>query len=185
MVLEKAVFNGSYVVFETVEQTKRFFPKLEGVDADKRVAYFEQLMNPLKADSFLVVSADRYLTEESLPKQSETPILLNSKTFKGWLFDLSLSRPGYQTFEEVKEMFAADPFAIGEVGFSRIADEIEIMIKDQKIRLPIGRLGSGYQQILYIVANLVLAKQKMLGIEELEINLSPKLQRVLFEKASD
>jgi predicted ATP-dependent endonuclease of OLD family len=35
---------------------------------------------------------------------------------------------------------------------------------------------------LFIVANLVLNKHKLLGIEELEINLSPKLQQVLFEK---
>jgi len=56
------------------------------------------------------------------------------------------------------------------------------MVQEPQVRLPIGRLGSGYQQILYTIASLVLNKKKMLGIEELEINLSPRMQTVLFEK---
>jgi predicted ATP-dependent endonuclease of OLD family len=68
------------------------------------------------------------------------------------------------------------------VSFSQDGEEIDIMVKDAAVRLPIGRLGSGYQQMLYIIASLVLNKGKMLGVEELEINLSPTAQKMVFEK---
>lgn len=36
--------------------------------------------------------------------------------------------------------------------------------------------------MLYIIASLVLNRGRMLGIEELEINLSPTAQKIVFEK---
>ena len=79
-------------------------------------------------------------------------------------------------------MFASTPFSFGDIGFSKEQDDIEIMVKEKNVRLPISRLGSGHQQILYIIASLVLNKKKMMGIEELEINLSPAAQKMVFEK---
>jgi AAA15 family ATPase/GTPase len=182
MVLERAVFNKSHVVFEADGTGKKsFFPKVVKLSADQRLAYFERLMNML-AGSFVLLPSDRYLTNEVAPEASKEPFPLSPQTFKNWLFKLSLSRSGHTAFEEIKAMFAGVPFSIGEIGFSKERDEIEIMVQERKVRLPIGRLGSGHQQILYIVANLVLNKGKILGIEELEINLSPLAQKVLFEK---
>ena len=68
---------------------------------------------------------------------------------------------------------------------SKERGEIEIMVKQPTTRLPISRLGSGYQQMLYIIASVVLNRGKMLGIEELEINLSPAAQRFVFEKLKE
>jgi hypothetical protein len=182
MILERAVFNRIHVVFEVdMAGKKSFFPKLTKLSAEQRLAYFERLMNML-ADSFVVLPSDRYLTREVAPDEVKGEFPLSPKTFKNWLFRLSLSRSGHTTFEEIKNMFMKDPFSIGEIGFSKEGDEIDIMVQERKVRLPIGRLGSGHQQILYIIANLMLNKGKMLGIEELEINLSPKMQKVLFEK---
>lgn len=180
MMLERAVFNNSHILFEVDSQGKTaFFPKIPTLTADKKLSYFEELMN-LLADSFRVLPSDRHLTSEKLDREPNSS--LTSGTFKRWLFSLSLSKGGYKTYEEIKNMFAQQPFSIGEVGFSQDGEEIEIMVKDSTVRLPIGRLGSGYQQMLYIIASLVLNKGKMLGIEELEITLSPKAQKIVFEK---
>jgi predicted ATPase len=133
----------------------------------------------LLADSFRVLPSDRYLTAEVMsPGPVPSP---TSKTFKRWIFGLSLSKADYKTFEEIRGIFAAEPFSIGEISFSQDGDAIDVMVKDAAVRLPIGRLGSGHQQMLYIIANLVLNKGRMLGIEELEINLSPAAQLKMFE----
>jgi predicted ATPase len=182
MVLEKAVFNKSRVVFERDAAGKTtFFPKAKTHSIDQRVAHFDRLMNIL-AGSFVVIPSDRYVTGNQAASQPDLKLPFTPSTFKRWLFELYLNRSGHSPFEEIKAMFKSNPFAIGEIGFSREADQIEIMVKDAHVRLPIDRLGSGHQQILYIVASLVVNKGKMIGIEELEINLSPKLQTVLFEK---
>lgn len=185
MVLESTVFHRHYVVFEVDKAGKKsFFPKVTKLTAEQRLAHFEKLMD-LLADSFALLSSDRYLTSEQALDESKEAFPLSPKTFKNWLFNLSLSRIGHEAFEEIKDMFATNPFRIGEIGFSKERDEIEIMVKEPKVRLPIGRLGSGHRQILYIIANLILNKRKMLGIEELEINLSPTAQKLVFEKLKD
>ncbi len=182
MVLKRAVFNKRYVVFEMDASGKRsFFPTVKALSADVRFAQFEDLMN-LLADSFTLLPSDRYLTREQMALESTSELPLTPKTFKQWLFKLSLSRSDHKAFEEIKTMFASKPFAFGEIGFSKEQAEIEIMVKEAKLRLPISKLGSGHQQILYIIANLVLNKKKMMGIEELELNLSPTAQKVVFEK---
>ena len=180
MALERAVFNKRYVVFEVDKGGKKsFFPKLQGLTTERKLSIFEGLMN-LLADSFRALPSDRYLTTEIMgPGPISSP---TSKTFKRWIFGLSLSKAEYKTFEEIRSMFASEPFSIGEISFSRDGEAIDVMVKDAAVRLPIGRLGSGYQQMLYIIANLVLNKGRMLGIEELEINLSPAAQKKMFEK---
>jgi len=181
MVLERVVFNKRYVVFEGDSGKKSFFPKLKVLNAEDRLGYFDKLMN-LLADSFALLPSDRYLTRERMANKPTVELPLTPKDFKKWLFKLSLSRSDYKAFEEIKTMFASDPFSFGDIGFSSEGDEIEVMVKENNVRLPISRLGSGNQQILYIIANLVLNKKKMMGIEELEINLSPTAQKIVFEK---
>lgn len=182
MFLESAVFNNKYVVFEVYGNgKKRFFPELKKLEAGDRLAYFDKLMD-LLADTFVLLPSDRYLTSEKMGQESTSEPTLTAKTFKQWLFRLDLSRSDHEAFEEIKTMFNSPPFSFGDIGFSREGDEIEVMVKEKNVRLPISRLGSGHQQILYIIANLVLNKNKMMGIEELEINLSPTAQKEVFEK---
>lgn len=116
MVLEKAVFNKKHIVFEVDKDGKRsFFPKNPTLSADKKLSYFEELMN-LLADSFRVLPSHRYLTNEKVgqePGSYPAP-----ENFKRWMFGQSLSRAGYNMYEEIKDMFAKEPFSIGEIGFS-------------------------------------------------------------------
>jgi AAA ATPase domain len=186
MILDKVYFNNeSHVVFETGPgESKSFFPKLATMELAQRVKHFDILMN-LLADSFALVPSDRYLTAESVSEDSIEPISLTPKTFKNYLFNLSLTRTTHKLFEEIKGMFAAKPFECGEISFSKERGEIEIMVQHRKTRLPITRIGSGHQQMLYIIASVVLNRGKMLGIEELEINLSPAAQREVFQKLKE
>lgn len=182
MLLDKVVIGRNNLVFEVDETGKKtFFPKLSKMAADRKLSVFEALMDSL-ADSFVLLPSDRYFSMEEATETSAINSSIAPKTFKTWLFQLSLDRSGYSMFEEIRSMFAKDPFAIGDLGFSKDRQELEIMVKGRQVRLPIGRLGSGHQQILYIVANLVINKRKMLGIEELEVNLSPLMQKIVFEK---
>jgi AAA15 family ATPase/GTPase len=182
MLLERAVFNKHYVVFQMDGSNKTsFFPEVKTIKEQDRFANFEKLMD-LLADSFALLPSDRYLTSEQMAPASTIRPTLTPKTFKQWLFMLDLNRYDHEAFEEIKTMFESKPFSYGEIGFSKEKDDIEIMVKEKNVRLPISRLGSGHQQILYIIANLVLNKKKMMGIEELEINLSPTVQKEVFEK---
>lgn len=182
MLLERAVFNKHYVVFQMAGSSKTgFFPEVKVLKEQDRFAQFEKLMD-LLADSFALLPSDRYLTSEQMAPASTNRPTLTPKTFKQWLFMLDLNRYDHEAFEEIKTMFATTPFSFGDIGFSKEQEDIEIMVKEINVRLPISRLGSGHQQILYIIANLVLNKKKMMGIEELEINLSPKAQKMVFEK---
>ena len=53
-------------------------------------------------------------------------------------------------------------------------------MKEKKdLSLPIGRRGSGVQQILTILSYITQANSPIVGIEELEINLSPKTQKLV------
>lgn len=182
MLLQKAVFNGEYVVYTTDKAGKRdFFPTLADTGSEEKLRQFDRLMD-LLANSFALMPADRYLTGEHLPAEQSAQIPLTAKTFKQWLFALSLSRDGHSAFEAIRTIIASEPFSVGEVSFCQEGTEIEIMVKDRDMRLPVTRLGSGHQQLLYIVAHMVFHRKKMLGIEELEINLSPVAQKKLFEK---
>jgi AAA15 family ATPase/GTPase len=183
MVMESAVFNKKYIVFKVAPNgNKVFFPDLKKeFKPEDRVKHFDNLMD-LLSDSFSLLPSDRYLTSEQIDKESKRDFLLSPKDFKKWLFNLSLSRSGHQIFEQIKTMFISDPFSVGDIGFSTDGNELEVMVQDKKVRLPISRLGSGYQQILYIIANIAFNKGKMMGIEELEINLSPAAQKMVFEK---
>ncbi|MGD0058901.1 MAG: AAA family ATPase [Verrucomicrobiia bacterium] len=182
MILDRVMFKSSDVVFEVEKSGKKtFFPTVKGLTEEVRVAQFEKLME-LFSDSFALLQADRYLTMEKEGQDSGAKIMLTPKTFKQWLHKLSLDRSTYESFEEIKKMIASKPFEFGDIGFSKEGDEIEIMVKTGNVRLPICRLGSGHQQILYIIGSLVLYKKRMVGIEELEINLSPTAQKNVFEK---
>ncbi len=182
MVLQTAVFNREYIVYSSDRTGKRdFFPTVSETSSEEKLRQFDQLMG-LLANSFALMPADRYLTGEHLPSEESVQVPLTAKTFKQWLFSLSLSREGHSVFEAIRSIITSAPFPLGEISFCQEGREIEIMVKDRDIRLPVSRLGSGHQQLLYIVAHMVFHQKKMLGIEELEINLSPVAQRRLFEK---
>ncbi len=155
-------------------------------------------------DSVLFLDNDRYFTSESYENVyvSES---IGPKNFKSWVHRFSLdpfSRDRLQSI--IKEMSSFNPggdaaevrseqnspFSKGmEMIFGEIRDEINILFENSvsgsKI-LPIESYGTGIQQLFYLLFRVSLSRPKVLIIEELELNLSPKYQykllRHLLEK---
>lgn len=181
IILDKASMNRqSNIVYTNGEKTQ-IFPKATTLEPGEKFAKFEKLMDIL-SDSFTVFPSDRYLTVE---KDAGEPIgnaPFTPRTFKNWLSDLSTSRTGHKNFKLICQMFETSPFSFGEISFVKERGEIEIMVEKDGPRLPISRVGSGLQQILYIMAAIIRNRGKMVGIEELEINLSPETQKKVFGK---
>ena len=156
-----------------------FQPLAEALDQAKRVQLFERLLEPFN-DCFKVVSCSRVIVDEEF-KVAPTKELLPT-TLKSWLHTQSLDRDSYEEFSSIKRILESEPFAFGEIGFSTNGNKIEIMVEKDGLRIPISRLGSGWQQIVFIIASIVHSKGKMVGIEELEQNLSPTAQLTILEK---
>lgn len=150
-----------------------YFSSLLDCSESERYSAFEELMILLN-DSFVVVPSRRYLTAENDRKGEKCP--LDPSCFKNWLHNFEMDRESHSLFEEIKNLFAGEPFKFGELGFAREEDNMEIMVKRLGLRLPIGRWGTGMQQILVLLANVVYNRGKMAGIEEMEINLSERSQ---------
>jgi len=83
-------------------------------------------------------------------------------------------------YEETLSTFNDTPFEYGKISTSREfinnTYPIEIFVKSRDKRLSITNLGSGPQQILMIIFNVILNKDKIFAIGEPEVNLSPSLQ---------
>jgi hypothetical protein len=141
---------------------------------------FNRILGSLD-DAFLRIPTDRYLAlENELPKTQKAELRRN--TFKNWLFQTSLNRDDQKLFQTISERFAGQPFGHGRISLARVGDHIEVFVEgNDGLKLPIGRKGSGIQQLLMILSYVALYSSPIVGIEELEINLSPKSQSFLFD----
>ncbi len=176
------VFNTRYVVYEGTEKVPEFAPSLSTVKIEDRVEFFKSLCRKISS-SFLLIGADRFVVKEILNLGPTTPDL-KAKKLKTKLFELSTNKEKYPQFRQVESYFSTDPFTFGKISFSldNISNELEIMLeRNDSVRLPLERVGSGLQQILYLATQLAVNKNRILGIEELEINLSPEVQKQVSE----
>lgn len=147
-------------------------------DADKRDV-FDGVMRKLD-NAFLRIPPDRFVSREIEVSRDEK-VELSAKTLKNWLFQSSHDKAGEKIVRNVIQQFNSKPFNHGNVSIVRVGkDEIETLIEGTNgLKLPIGRRGTGVQQILTILAYIAQANSPFVGIEELEINLSPETQRKL------
>ncbi len=145
----------------------------------ERRSIFDSIMNKLD-NAFLRIPPDRFISKEQEAPRG-THIELSAKSLKNWLFQLSHDQNGEKIVRQVIQQFNSKPFSHGNVSIVRVGeDEIEALIEGKNgMKLPIGRRGSGVQQILTILAYVAQANSPLVGIEELEINLSPETQRKL------
>ncbi|MCX6376643.1 MAG: AAA family ATPase, partial [Armatimonadetes bacterium] len=136
--------------------------------------------------SVVVINSHRFLSQEVEAPHSGTAF--QAGNFKNTLHNLSLSRERHRDFAEIAQLFANEPFTYGNLSFARTdgdqGDNLELMVQSSdELRIPVDRLGSGVQQVLVIIANLVAnRKKKVFGLEEPEINLSPRSQVELRNK---
>ena len=180
--LEKAKLNNKIIYEISDEGQATYFSSFDTSSESERYIAFEDLMNLLN-DSFVLVPSRRYLTAEKDMKGKECP--LDPNTFKNWLHNIQMNRDKYQIFREIERLFKEPPFEFGEIGFAREGDSLEIVIERGGLRLPIGRWGTGVQQILVLLSNVVSSQGKMVGIEEMEINLSERSQNNFLKTLDD
>ncbi len=100
---------------------------------------------------------------------------------------ISLNKDTESIYQKIVTSFGDAPFEKGHLFIARAGnDELEIYVKnDAGVKLPIGRKGTGVQQILIILAYLASSNATILGIEEMEINLSPHSQMEIYQTIID
>ena len=169
-----------YVYTRGASSNEMFFSSLPSLPVEERQSASEELISHL-VNSFSVIRAERFLHEESLSR--ETGALLSPEYFKNWVLNLSRSRGGdYQKLQKIVNWFDSDRFHYGVIRPIVEIDKVGLVVKNAEGReLIVDRLGNGVQQILVLLANLVDSKARMIGIEEVETNLSPELQYHVLE----
>jgi predicted ATPase len=176
--------DNNFILYKLKEGTSDYLPSLADSDVafDKRAAVVEAISGSL-TDAFQLIGADRALTQERLNVLEAVPEFLSASEFKRSLFQLSTGRETHNIYKDIALTFNAKPFTFGELSFSidRATERLEIMVEKSKIRLPINRLGSGVQQCLFLLSNILYRRAKMIGVEEIELNLSPTAQKTMFE----
>lgn len=180
MTTREVDFNGEYPIYTKGTDGKyQYLPTLK-METSKSQAFVDRFLSQM-SNAVRLIPANRYLLKEVVPTGRIADTALTPQNFKQWLFNAYLGRNDFAKFEEIQKLFNSSPFEFGELGFSHEGNELEIMVKKNDFRLPINRIGSGLQQILYLVAVIVLHQGKVLAIEEIEINLSPAAQKQVFE----
>ena len=181
--VESTSINDVIVYDPTKPESERFFGGLSA-GAEERQKAAEQLFNYLM-NCFGTIRAGRSLTEEPVIERQLQNV--SAKNFKSWLLGLSQSRGAeYETFQEIARLFNEKPFEYGVVRPFVEGNSIGLVIKDNSNReLVIERYGTGVQQVLILLADIVCSKAKILGIEEIELNLSPSLQNRLLTMLKD
>ena len=155
-------------------QQGRFFTTALG-PSQKRQEAAEELIHFL-VNSILVIRANRFLGEENISEKSIS--LISSQEFKNWLLTMSRSRgEKFETYNNIVDLFSNKPYEYGKLHPFVEDNKVGIVVYDNNGReLVIERLGTGIHQILLLLSNIVCSKAKIIGIEEIELNLSPSLQ---------
>lgn len=170
---KKATINKCVMYDSSKPELQRFFPGLkQKVNREAKQRAVEELF-PYIMNSFEVISTGRFLKGEAIVETR-----LTSQEFKDWLRTLIESRgETYRAFQRIQRWFQEQPFGYGTIRPIVEAGSTALLIKDNSGReLILERLGTGTQQILILLSQIASSKAKIIGIEELELNLSPNMQ---------
>ena len=176
----EAIKSGKVILYSNRTNVS-FFPTLD--KENKKQSQFSKAFTQLIDifnDCVYVVSSDRDMHETQMDGDSTN--YLSPKTFKKFLYSLYLSPKKFKLFEQINSVYSQAPFNFGTVSFSKDRGKLEIMIKEKDFRLPIKHLGSGALQALYIISSIVCSQSKIVCLEELEQNLSPRKQFEILKK---
>jgi len=174
---------GNLIIYENDISGITFFPslsstkKISGSEWRDTFSIFIEEFN----DCVYIISRDRDMQVEEYPTIDYNSI--DKDKFKSFLYNLYLNPKYHDIFEKINNVFNSDPFKFGEISFAKTElNKLEIMIKENHLRLPIKHLGSGILQTLYIISSIIFYNKKIVCIEELEQNLSPYLQNKILKK---
>jgi len=147
---------------------------------------FQNFMNILN-NQFYFLDTDRFFVKEV---DGQSTAKLTHRNFKNWLHNLSLdavNRHKYENFINfIKQQpfsttaFETKPLRYFNPSYAKFGDEIQVLLECNRQKLPLDSFGTGIQQILAILALIFETSSKILLIEEVELNLSPKTQKLFF-----
>lgn len=185
-IITSASVNNRLMYDPLKSELDRFFPALR-----KKVKPMVTRQRPVEQlffhliNAFDVIHADRFLFSEVMKDEQEQEISVQQ--LKNWLLHLGESRGSeYNTFQEIAKWFNTRPFGYGKIRPIVQGDKVDIVVTDDTNReLLIERLGTGVQKILLLLSNLSNSKAMLIGIEELELNLSPRLQSATLSMLRD
>lgn len=157
---------------------------------------------------FKKISTIRQIGKETYDTKKQ--FTAGDTNIQSYLFDLSHSpsKSKQILFREIEKSFSELHGKIGDLEFSlefaginkeketgnaeNIETHIETTVKEIKLNIfseksdlfiPIDNLGSGLKQTIILLSNIISNRSaKIFGIEELELNLSPENQKLIFEK---
>ena len=181
LIVKKVTFNQK-MFFENKNGTIQYLSDFSPFTESEKKQVFDLIMNRLSS-LFLRIPADRFFDKEKESKRN-TPVDLTPDRIKNWLFKSMHEKKSEHLFREISQQFNDQPFEEGVLSVLRINENaIEIFTEDKRgLKLPIERRGSGVQQILIILSYIINSKSPIIGIEELEINLSPNTQSKIFNR---
>jgi predicted ATP-dependent endonuclease of OLD family len=181
--LKKATINDDVMYDSSVPQPGSFFPELSGrVDQEASQNAAEELFLYI-INSFDKIHTGRFMETRKVVESSGMDVSMHMQQFKDWFRTLIESRgEDYRTFQKIQGWFKEKPFAYGTIRPISSQEKTELIIEDMSGReLLLERLGTGVQQILILLSQIAArvsgSKTKIFGIEELELNLSPNMQR--------
>ncbi|MHC1736618.1 MAG: AAA family ATPase [Ignavibacteriaceae bacterium] len=167
------------IIYNSENIDGRYFPSLLNKDktnASELNSAFENYIDKLN-DCIYIIDRNRDMLPATFDYANKSIVSVSAETFKSNLFSLYLNDQNHLLFERINKIFNSSPFSFGTISFSRNnSNNLEIMIKEGDIRLPISYLGSSVSQILFIISSIIQKSKRIVCIEELEQNLSPELQ---------
>jgi len=137
---------------------------------------------------FRLIEATRRICTERSP-QTDIPddadlIDIVDYNLKLGLFYTYLSPDTQQkrNLEKIRHLLTEPPFNLGQldIALDRKTNTLDVGFVRGDGRLPIESLGSGTQQLLLVLGQVFLNANRIIAIEEPEMNLSPVGQRMLF-----
>jgi AAA15 family ATPase/GTPase len=195
--LEKVLLDGSEI-FNATPTHKYFDSSSTDQNGQTLKSSGYEILNSLLGrfnDSVLLLDNDRYFIEE---KESSQEVELTPKTFKNWFHNASLNPLRFSQIKSIlHEVSTFKPngdaiFSHNELNspihnslqfdFARILNQLNIFLSNKKnLWLPLNNYGTGIQQILYMLCKIAEVNPKIVLIEEIELNLSPKYQYELLQ----
>lgn len=187
-------------IFRTEDTSEKYFEEIEEEISELEDPYakFNDILS-LFDDAVLFLDNDRYFTSEKVDKNIDSP---SPKTFKNWLYNLYLNPYSFKEYNDIiSQVEKFDPSSDGdaiitamernsplkpiELNFGRTPNDELLLLLGNQIdsvdRLPLESYGTGIQQIFYILARISEFRPKIILLEELELNLSPKYQEKLVQ----
>lgn len=145
---------------------------------------FKQFMAYLN-NIVIYIDNDRFFGKEKYALQSNE---LTAKNFKNWLYNFSLDEFRYEEYLNLLSFIRKHKIqslkSLSDLDLSFGMDSsnnLELLLSNGSERLPIDSFGTGVSQIFFILCKIYISKKKIILIEEIELNLSPKTQRELFK----